>query len=377
MADKQSIINRVRNELGDFGRNFKQAYVGDGTTARYDLPMTLISQTGLRIFTINSGTGVVRDLVFGTDYTMEFREGILVLTTALPNGITLIAEGTSFGLFSDEDLGHFVHDAFLQHSHGANQTTRYRDASGHIRYVSEPITLQNLPEVEEILVSLLATVEALWTLTTDASTDTDVSTAEGTFVPRSQRYRQMLNQIEVLTEKYHTLSQQLNVGLFRIEIADLRRVSRTTGRLVPLYVAREYDDVGYDRHTHRAIRKLPPIDRQYAETPSSSYRSDTATADLSVYAGDTYWVDLDLPVNLTGAVVAGAIRSPYLSREPLKYFTVQILDPATGTIRLSLSPAETAALQHYSPYDVQVTDSAGVVTTYLRGHVLVDDQVTP
>lgn len=73
-------------------------------------------------------------------------------------------------------------------------------------------------------------------------------------MPRSQRYHQVMAHIAALQQRYQTLSQQMNVGLYRIEMANLRRVSRTTGRLVPLYTEREYDD-----HT-LPTRILPPID---------------------------------------------------------------------------------------------------------------------
>jgi len=39
----------------------------------------------------------------------------------------------------------------------------------------------------------------------------------------------------------------LGVGLGRAEIGTLRRVSKTTNRLVPVYVVREYDDISRPR----------------------------------------------------------------------------------------------------------------------------------
>ena len=106
---------------------------------------------------------------------------------------------------------------------------------------------------------MLATIEALWDLSTDASLDVDVHTPDGKSVPRSQRYAQMRNQITVLEERYNDLCAQINVGLHRMETLNLRRTSRQTGRLVPVWESREYDD------TTPARRILPPVDNRHAD----------------------------------------------------------------------------------------------------------------
>ena len=59
--------------------------------------------------------------------------------------------------------------------------------------------------------------------------------------------------IDELTTHYMPWCGQLNVGMFRDETLEMRRVSQTTGRLVPLFKAREYDDHRYP------VRKLPEI----------------------------------------------------------------------------------------------------------------------
>jgi hypothetical protein len=113
--------------------------------------------------------------------------------------------------------------------------------------------LSNLPDVEGTLVALRATIDALWALATDASTDIDIASADGTSVPRSQRFTQLREQIDGMTARYNQLCAMLNVGLNSIEMSKIRRVSRTTNRLVPIFEDREYDDYDYPR------RQLPPI----------------------------------------------------------------------------------------------------------------------
>ena len=57
----------------------------------------------------------------------------------------------------------------------------------------------------------------------------------------------------------------LGVGLDRIEVMTLRRVSRQTNRFVPLYDSREWDD------NSRPRRRFPPIDQQAPSTPPSDF----------------------------------------------------------------------------------------------------------
>jgi hypothetical protein len=72
-------------------------------------------------------------------------------------------------------------------------------------------------------------------------------------VDRGQRFAQIQTQIGMLTDRYKTLCEKMGVGLYSIEVSNLRRVSRTTGRLVPLFREREYDDHSLPQ------RILPPI----------------------------------------------------------------------------------------------------------------------
>src|SRR5690606_32559686 len=144
-------------------------------------------------------------------------------------------------LFSDKEIQRFINDALIQHTRGRKLVTRYRDDAGRIRYKREDLTLENLPEEEVEPLAILATIEALWSATTDAATDMDVVTSEGTHLRRSQRYTQMLEQIDRLTERYQMFCNLLGIGLYRIEQRHLRRTTLLRGRLVPLLRPRAYD----------------------------------------------------------------------------------------------------------------------------------------
>lgn len=154
------------------------------------------------------------------------------------------------------------------HANGRTVRHRYRDEHGFIRFSDEPMTLEALPAVEELPLALLVAANCLWVFATDAAGTTDVDTAGGTHVDRRGRYEQLINQIALVEDRYREICASLNVGLERIEMFDLRRVSRTTGRLVPIFKAQEYDDYSLP------VRKIPPVDSRNEDDsniPSIAY----------------------------------------------------------------------------------------------------------
>jgi hypothetical protein len=249
----ENLLHRIRIHLGDPAESFRTSALGDGGTRWFDLPKQNISSEGFTVTIIDGAT--VTDLL-PTEYTLDNQIGELTLDEPVPDGATLLVTGTAFALFTDEDLLEFINDAVHQHCSGREITQRYKGSTGSIKYREIPMDLGNLPEYEEPMLALLATIEVLWSLSTDASTDVDVVTAEGTHVYRSQRWAQLRSQIDTLQAKYEHLCAQFNVGLYRIEVSTLRRVSRTTGRLVPIFRPREYDDHSLPQ------RELPPRDHR-------------------------------------------------------------------------------------------------------------------
>lgn len=268
MTDYASVIARIRSDIGDFGSPFIDTFLGGDELSSYDLSETGVSTATVTVTQGTPPTGTL--LVPGTDYVLDAAEGRIVLVSPayspLHEGQGLRVQGTSSGMFTDVQLQTYIDDAMNWHTYGRSAVVRYRDQHGFIRYDSQPFTLATLPAVETPLVAYLAEINVLWTLAIDASTDIDISTAEGTFVARTQRYRQLMEMIGTPTSglqgRYNTLAEQLNVGLSRIEVFTLRRVSRTTNRLVPIFRDREYDDASLP------IRELPPIDGQEYEDTS-------------------------------------------------------------------------------------------------------------
>lgn len=251
-------ITRVRREIGDPLQPFVTSTLGDGMTYLYDLPKQRIDDTTLSVTIVNGASTKVLNPM--TDFMLNTNLGYLQLTTSVPNGATVIIQGNAWSMFTDEELTQYINESVRQHVLGRTIDERIRTKGpGFIAFRRTPMELSNLPDIEEPLVITLSTINVLWTLANDASTDANIETAEGTVVDRLGRYQQLMGHIADLQEKYEKYCGQLNVGAFRMETLKLRRVSRTTGRLVPIFVDREYDD-----HTW-PVRQNPPVDAPWTD----------------------------------------------------------------------------------------------------------------
>jgi len=250
-------ISRVRAEIGDPLQPFLTNSLGDGLTSLYDLPKQNLDASTITATIVNGATTTL--LNSQTDYVLNTELGFIQLTNPVPNGANLIIQGMAWALFTDEELETYINDSVNQHCYNQFIEIRSHDKRGFIMYREVPKNLDNLPSIEEPLIVMLSTYNVLWVLANDAATDANIQTAEGTNIDRVSRYRQLMDHIMMLEDRYQRYCGQLNVGAFRIETLKLRRVSRTTGRLVPLFKEREYDDHAWP------LRELPQIDRHNAD----------------------------------------------------------------------------------------------------------------
>jgi hypothetical protein len=297
------LIARVRAEIGDPPQPFRTTALGDGRTQWYDLPkqeIQVITEAAIvngasfttlvdfsaatawssitayitgNMVTYNGafyqcgtantgqtpGTGGDWTNMSSVAYVINDQLGQIQLGQPVPNNATLIMAGTSWSLFSDSELTVYVTDAINQHCFNRTITERFRDVRGFIDYRETVLSIANLPAIEVPLVVMLSTINTFWTLANDTASDFNISTAEGTNIDRTSQYGQIMGQIAALTERYQQLCGQLNVGIYRAETLLLRRTSYTTGRLVPNYAPREYDDHKWP------TRELPPIDKRYED----------------------------------------------------------------------------------------------------------------
>lgn len=259
MALITDVIPRVRAYLGDRGEPFRTSFTGTGNVDRFELAVGIVDTTGLLVQRFHNNTPTT--LVPTTDYVLASDlQTITLVAGPLATGDVLFIQGNSYSLFTDADLTTIISDAMALHTNGRTIQTRSRDANGFIVFSEIPVMLANLPDIEVQLVAILATIEAFWQLSSDAATDIDIQTSEGTFVPRTQRHIHILQQIDMLTERYEELCALLGIGLYRIEVSTLRRTSKTTNRLIPVYKPREYDD------NNPPQRELPHIDSRDEDT---------------------------------------------------------------------------------------------------------------
>jgi hypothetical protein len=114
--------------------------------------------------------------------------------------------------------------------------------------------------------------------------------------------------------------------------------------------------------------------------------------DITVYQGDSFYFERQVAVDQLGVVFTGAptvtaaarIRNAALTTDLLT-LTAVVVDPATGIIRVTATPVQTAGLtlptstaisEFIGYWDVQVTDGTNTVTV-AAGKVTLVRQITP
>jgi hypothetical protein len=281
--------------------------------------------------------------------------GTVTFTQTPKSGAPIVVTGTHYRYFTTTDLTVFLDTAVKQHTD--NRTDAY----------GSNITVSSIPPVEEYPVALLATVEALWALATDASFDINITAPDGVNIPRGQRFQQLSNIIAQRKEQYRELCSALNVGLWRIEIGVLRRISRTTNKLIPLYMPQEIDDYSKPERVYMEnnLRGRTPL-------PNT-----VGVYDIILTQGDTWSTNFDFPLNLTGYLVKAQARTypeaPLLAAE----FNVTTVSATTGVVTLSLTAEQTKDLPLKSFWDVQVYTADGTFNqTYVRGLIFANRAVT-
>lgn len=236
-----SITDKLRLISRDYGESFQARVTGDGVSTRFTLPRDNIAEASAYIAGTppTTLTQTTSTTPAAGQFYLDARQGVIVLGTPLANGATLVVDGKTNAFLLPADASSYVDIAFQLHIRGRTPQPTY----------------DNLPVVEEYLVSMLAAIELLWAQATEAAHEIDILTPEGVNIPRSQRFAQIMALLDRLNAHYKELSEALNVGPYAIRILTLRRVSRTTGRLVPVYVPQEFDD-----RTYPPVRVFPPID---------------------------------------------------------------------------------------------------------------------
>ena len=349
MATVQSLVDLVRSELGDLPKSFVMQFMADGTTNRFTLHYSPLDATDL--FVSFGGVDV------SDDCSVEESTGVLVTDNLPAEGVEILVSGNYFRYFTTAEIQRFVETALLQHSN--NRT----DSLGRVQNVD------NLPAVEVYPVALLASTLALYTLATDSSFDINVFAPDGVTIPRSERYRQIMDMLNVRKEQYRELCTLLGIGMYRIEVFSFRRISKTTNHYVPLYRPQEVDDYSYPE---RIELTRPTYGDQPSERPYDS-------VELTAYQDVAFSYSIPYTGNLTTKGVIANIRWKAGVLQSHMPFTVSVTSTSSTshTITLSLTQEQTKRLAQRMYWDVQfVYDSDGHIETYKAGKLFTVREVT-
>lgn len=243
----ESLMVDARSWLRDFPIYFTATSPATSQTHRtIELPHKNVMYAGMNVWATDGTTtwqGVLDDTEvtvtaaqFG--YLLDERNGLLRISTQpvtkpFTTSAHVNVEGYYTEWVSDPDLKFHTVNTIAEYSYG------------------EPSwDLDTIGDVEADLISLRTATDVLFSLLIEYSRDIDVSTPQAMHIPATQRFHQV-NQLLFgpggLNEKLKEKESALGVGLGRAEVGTLRRVSKTTNRLVPVYVVREYDDISRPR----------------------------------------------------------------------------------------------------------------------------------
>jgi hypothetical protein len=211
----------ARNYLRDFPKFFQTSFDGLGRT--YELGNLNVDKTSLWIATVTNN--VVTELTT-SQYSLDERNGVLRLATTPVANTKIMIEGYYYEWILPVDLQFYAE----------------RSINFHIPTIDVPLEQANAAVLD--VVGLGALVEALQALMTEYARDIDVMTSESIHIPGSQRFRMLQSLVQQWEVEYRKHANNLNIGPERIAQFSLRRVSRTTNRLVPLFKSKELGDYG-------------------------------------------------------------------------------------------------------------------------------------
>jgi hypothetical protein len=244
MSTMESIAAGARTFLRDYPLFF-EVDTGPLNTLTVRLPHPLVTGTSLGVYATD--TSVAPAVTTQTDkWALDERNGLLKITDATLLNKRMVISGYHFSWFLDSDLAFHANQIY-----------------GEMSYY-EPLPLATMQAAEEEIVQMGTIVNALWSLAMELSLDIDVSTPEGMFIPVRQRFTQVVQMLQYWENQYQTKASQMNMGLGALSQFRLRRVAYMTGRYVPVYKDREFDDPKPPK------RLYPPIPEGAASRPPAS-----------------------------------------------------------------------------------------------------------
>lgn len=259
------VMTVARNYLRDFPRFFQVSFDAVGRT--YELGHPNIDQDTMWIA---SNVGASVSTLSTSQYSLDNRNGILRLAATPAANSKIMVEGYHYEWVSPNDLEFYSKQAISQH------------------LFSLDIPLENMSALIIETIGIGAIVESLGALMSEFSRDIDVMTSESIHIPASQRFRMVQSLLGYWSEQYNKQARALNIGIDRIEIFNLRRVSRTTNRYVPIFKSRELGDYG---PTERIFPNGDKEIIELEESPIDNLREDVYvdTDPPEGYVNNTYF----------------------------------------------------------------------------------------
>jgi hypothetical protein len=252
------VANIARNYLRDFPKFFQVSFDAVGRT--YELGNPNVDTSMLWVATV---TGNVVTELTPSQYALDSRNGILRLSSTPSPTTKLMVEGYYYEWVLPADLEFYAQRSINYHSHTVH------------------IPLESASAAVLDVIGLGALVEALQALMTEYARDIDVSTSEAVYIPCSQRFRMLSSLVGMWELEYRKHANNLNIGPEKIEIMNLRRVSRTTNRYVPLYTSKEIGDYS-------------PVERIFAEESPGQITLEEEHDELR----EDVYIDMDPPTGI-------------------------------------------------------------------------------
>jgi hypothetical protein len=252
------ISNIARTFLRDFPKFFQTSF--EATTRTYELGHPNIDASSLYIASYTSNTPTVLDT---SAFSLDVRNGILRLVSTPAANSSLMVEGYYYEWVHPTDLKFYT-------KHAINE---------HVYNLSTP--LENMSKIVIDTIGIAAVVHSLWALLSEYSRDIDVMTSESVHIPGSQRFRMVQSLLEYWQASYEKNARSLNIGVNRIEVMNLSRISRITNRYIPMYRGRELGDYG-------------PIERVFPERDTGTIEVEDKGDDLR----EEVFVDTNPPSSL-------------------------------------------------------------------------------
>jgi len=313
VATISSLVDRVRVELGDVPKSFVTQFMADGTTNRFKLHYSPLDATTVVVYKNN--------VDISDECSVEESSGILVTETLPVDGDEFTVSGMYYRYFTGAELAQVITSAVDMHS------AKHTDSLGR------KITIDTLPYIDEYPVVVYATALALYTLATDASFDINIFAPDGVTIPRSERYRQLLDMMNTRKSQYAELCAHLGIGLYSIDVFTLRRISKRTNRYVPVYKPMEVDDRSWPQ---RVNLSLPDYGDAQPAWP-------TEGGPLNAYQGVAYEEQISFTGDFTGKTIIARLLAQRGSVQVVRNFTLEVTteDDENFVANISLTAEET------------------------------------